>query len=693
MIQPAFSPSPILSAALDYASRNWPVFPTWWPESGGCACSKGRECTRPGKHPLARLAPNGLLDATTDPNIIRGWWAQYPQANIGIRCGAESGLIVLDVDAYKTGLASLEELEARHGRVPYSIRAKTGSGGGSLHVYLAHPKDGRRISSNSSGKLGAGLDIKADGGYVIAPPSVHASGGTYEWVDVDDSTIEPAPAWLLQLLGKSDQPTAPIDTGVDLPPDQARAVADGLFARASARVGAGSARHDTAVWLWVQCKDNAVPASVALEYVDPFLDLAREQGAQRAVSEEEIRKALAWAYDKPRRDPFPSVRDALEASLGAGGARVGGPPQDAPGAKAGETAAGFPWIDLLALRSEMKTIEETRFPTGIPSLDEAMKGGLPGGIVMGIVGPPGSCKSVLGVQLGLDRARKNGGRLYVYSPDQGGTQPLTRLAGRFGDIVGDDGAFERFVAELGGLIRVADEREPGVTMESFAAAVVEAKDAAAVLIDTPQTVVTAADDEGERARIDSAMETARLIASRLLIPVMVPNHANRASSAARKKEDRTLPRTAALGSAKVEHRSQAMAFMERMDREDGQTEVEVTLTKVSFGSAGKVFRLLLDPVEWRLREIDKGAREDAEADAAETARRKLLIDYKDKIRKVLKPNPDGLSGKALEERCGGRLAHHRAARLEMADQGELITEERSGRGGGLVWKLPIRRSE
>lgn len=683
---PAPSLSVLGDAALRYAAHRWSVFPCWWPEAGGCACSQGKLCTRAGKHPLARLAPNGLLDATCDAAVIRGWWTQYPKANIGIRCGEESGLVVLDVDAYKTGLASLEELEVRHGRLPYSIRAKTGSGGGSIHVYLKHP-GGIRLSSNSSGKLGPGLDVKADGGYVIAPPSVHASGGAYQWVDVDDSTIEPAPAWLVSLLGRSEQPSAPIDTGVELPPDQARAVVDRLFARAAARVSAGSARHDTAVWLWVQCKDNAIPASVAAEYVDPFLDLAREQGAQRQVSEIEVRKALAWAYGKPRRDPLPSVREALEASLDPEGARVGS-------AAAGQPPpADFPWIDLLSLRSELRTIEETRCPTGIPSLDDALKGGLPGGVVVGIVGPPGSCKSVLGVQLGLDRARKNGGRLYVYSPDQGGTQPLTRLAGRFGDIVGDEVAFGRFVSELGGLIRVADEREPGVTMESFAAAVLEGKDAAAVLIDTPQTVVTAADDEGERARIDSAMETARLLASRLLIPVIVPNHANRASTAARRKEDRNLPRAAALGSAKVEHRSQVMAFMERVDREDGQTEVEVTLPKVSFGSAGKVFRLLLDPAEWRMREIDKGAREEAEQDAAETARRKALIEYTDKIRKVLKTNPDGLSGKALEERCGGKAVLHRAARLEMADAGELITEERSGRGGGLVWKLPVRRSE
>ena len=679
MPEPALSP--IAEAALQYASRGFLVFPCWWPTPQGCACGRGDECERKAKHPIGRLVPNGMLDATTDATIIRGWWRQYPQANVAIRCGAESGLIVMDVDAYKTGIDSLDALEMQHGRLPYSVRARTGSGGGSVHILLQHPRDGRRISSNSSGKLGPGLDIKADGGYIIAAPSAHASGGRYEWVDEDDSTLAPAPVWLLELLGRY---AAPIEsaphTGLELDERRAEPLCARLFARASERVQSGSARHDTAVWLWTQMKDNAVPLEVARRWADPFLDLCREAGGQRPVTDHELRSVIGWAYAQPRRDPFPSVAAALQPAHSEHS-----PPSPAP-------APSFPWVDLQSFRSELQTIIATRAPTGIPSLDIALKGGLPGGVVVTFVGHPGSCKSALAMQIGLARARLNGGRLYIYAPDQGAMQPLTRLADVHGDVASDDEAFARFLASVDPILRVADERETGVTMESFADAVIAAGDAAAVLVDTPQTVATKADDDGERARINAAMEVSRRISAKLLIPVFCPSHANRAATAARRKEDRQHPRSAALGSAGVEHRSQVLAYLEKLDRKDDVTEIEVTVTK-ALGATGRVFRLVLDPSAWVLREIDHVAAEEAEQDAAETQRRKLLEPAKDKIRKVLKTNPEGMSGRALEERCGGRKSIHHAARLEMADSLELITEERPGRGGGLVWKLPLKRSE
>lgn len=675
MPEPALSPQG--AAALAYAARGWHVFPAWWPIQTGCACGRGEDCPRPGKHPLARLAPNGLLDATSDATVVGGWWRQYPRANVAIRCGAESGLIVLDVDAYKTGLDSLDALEASNGKLPYSLRARTGSGGGSVHILLQHPRDGRRISSNSSGKLGPGLDVKADGGYIIAAPSLHSSGGRYEWVDEDDSRLEPAPAWFLQLLGQSSShPTDPIHTGIELDERRAEPLCARLFERAAARVNAGSARHDTAVWLWTQMKDNAVPLDVARRWADPFLDLCREAGAQRSVTDHELRSVIGWAYAQPRRDPWPSTAQSLS------------PEPAEPGAE----SAAFPWIDLEEFRAELRTIIATRAPTGIPSLDHALKGGLPGGVVVTFVGHPGSCKSALAIQIGLQRARTNGGRLYLYAPDQGAMQPLTRLADVFGDIAADDEAFRRFLDEVGPIIRVADERESGVTMEAFRDAVIQAGDAAAVLVDTPQTVSTKQDEEGERARINCAMDVSRQIAAKLLIPVFCPSHANRAATAAKRKEDRMHPRSAALGSAGVEHRSQVLAYMEKVDRKDGQTEVEVTITK-ALGATGGMFRMVLDPLRWTLHEIDRGAAEDEERDEAETQRRHLLAAAAEKIRKVLKTNPEGLSGRGLEERCGGKGVIHRAARLAMADAGELITEERSGKGSGLVWKLPARRAD
>lgn len=587
------------SAALKYARHGWLVFPCWNPlPDGSCSCSKGADCERPGKHPLARLAPNGLLDATKDEAIVAGWWTQYPNANVAIRCGEESGLVVLDIDAYKGGMFSFEDLEARHGPIPYSIRARTGSGGGSAHVYLAHPRDGRRISSNASGKLGAGLDVKADGGYVIAPPSLHTSGGRYTWVDVDNSQIEPAPAWLLSLLGSTNgEPVSPINTGIDLPEEAAQKLADEWFARAAARVEAGAARHDTWVWFVVQMKDSAVPLEVTAKYVDEYLKLAADVGQSRSVTEKELLSALHWGYGKARRDPLPAARRALEE------------PQKSTEEeeRASESEPGSVWINPVAMRDEMRLVAATRVPTGIPILDKATGGGLPGGSVSLFVGPVGSCKTALAVQLGIARARKAGRICYAYMPDQGGMQPLSRLAATFGNVVEDDEAFARFCAEIWPSLRVFDERLDGATLETFVKEVLSASDVGSVIIDTPQTVATKEEDD-ERRVIDRAMEAARRIASRITTHVLVPSHANRAATAARKKEDRTMERAAGLGSAKLEHRSQMVLFMERREGEnddDGQprTEIDVHMAKCSYGKSGGNFRLLLDPTAWELSEI------------------------------------------------------------------------------------------
>ena len=89
----------------------------------------------------------------------------------------ESGLVVLDVDVDKGGEESLRELEAEHGELPTTTIAVTGSGG--MHYFFRHPGVEMR---NSAGKLGAGLDVRGDGGYVVAAPSNHASGGHYDWL-------------------------------------------------------------------------------------------------------------------------------------------------------------------------------------------------------------------------------------------------------------------------------------------------------------------------------------------------------------------------------------------------------------------------------------------------------------------------------------------------------------------------------
>ncbi len=144
-------PSTLVQAALARAAQGLPVFP----------------CVPGGKEPLTR---RGHLDATTDPEQIRAWWTRWPTANIGIPTGERSGILALDVDLDKGGFESLEALTGE-ASLPDTYTVRTGGGG--AHFYFSYPP-GSNVR-NSAGKLAPGLDIRGEGGYVIAPPS-HTTG-------------------------------------------------------------------------------------------------------------------------------------------------------------------------------------------------------------------------------------------------------------------------------------------------------------------------------------------------------------------------------------------------------------------------------------------------------------------------------------------------------------------------------------
>ena len=182
----------LLDMALHYAARGWHVFPCHTPTRDGCSCR--RDCGRIGKHPRTK---NGLKDATTVEATIRRWWKIWPQANIGLATGAVSGLVVLDEDSYKGGDTSREELEHTYQPLPETVQQLTGGGG--VQFFFMHP--GTHVK-NGVETLGAGLDIRGDGGYVIVPPSLHASGKHYAWElshHPDEMVLTPMPAWLLAL--------------------------------------------------------------------------------------------------------------------------------------------------------------------------------------------------------------------------------------------------------------------------------------------------------------------------------------------------------------------------------------------------------------------------------------------------------------------------------------------------------------
>jgi hypothetical protein len=139
--------------------------------------------------------------ASTDPEQVREWWTKWPSANIGVACGGEQRLLVLDVDRDKGGIETLLAIEQATGHaIPDSLRVRTAGGG--LHVWLRVPDD-VDLPGNSVGKkkLGAGLDTRCHRGYVVVPPSC-VEGSLYRWSDPCPDTIAPAPAWLLERLAR-----------------------------------------------------------------------------------------------------------------------------------------------------------------------------------------------------------------------------------------------------------------------------------------------------------------------------------------------------------------------------------------------------------------------------------------------------------------------------------------------------------
>lgn len=208
-----------LKAALAYAARGWLVIPLHNPKEGVCSCRK-KNCSSPGKHPRTE---HGLKDGSKDPKQITRWWEKWPDANLGILTGQESGLVVLDVDGVD-GKASLQALTAAHGSRPKTLCAKTGRTGTDgkrkgAHYYFCAPV-GVPIR-NSAGILGKGLDIRAEGGYVVAPPSLHTSGLLYEWL-APEQPLADVPPWMLAKLAEAKPAPAP-----DAQRAQGEAIAEG----------------------------------------------------------------------------------------------------------------------------------------------------------------------------------------------------------------------------------------------------------------------------------------------------------------------------------------------------------------------------------------------------------------------------------------------------------------------------------
>jgi hypothetical protein len=179
-----------LHIAMSVAEQGWALYPVYPVDAEGvCTCSKRERCDDPGKHPAT---PHGIDDASSDPERIAQIFSRLPGANVGLRTGAGSGVVALDVDSWHGGGQSVKHLEQQHGKLPGTRLHQSGSS--DLHHFFAFPQGVDRLPSRT---IAPGVELKADGSGVVLPPSRHWTGGEYHVLI--DGPLAPLPDWTAEM--------------------------------------------------------------------------------------------------------------------------------------------------------------------------------------------------------------------------------------------------------------------------------------------------------------------------------------------------------------------------------------------------------------------------------------------------------------------------------------------------------------
>ena len=319
-----------LADALSLASRGWRLLPVH-PISRDGSCGCGSDCGSPGKHP--RL-PAWQKQASAAPADIRAWWNDGA-AGVGVATGAESGVVVIDLDPRHGGDVSFAELLRERGERIDTLRVATGGGG--WHLYFRAPE--QRIG-NRAGVL-PGVDVRGEGGYVVGPGSPHASGGTYR-IDRDIDPIA-MPAWLIDLcvsraaaVKPEDRPSPPVADVDARERRYALAALDNASRRLAGTLEGG--RHDAAVresyGIGGFVGSGLLSESVARA---AMYDAALSCGLGEAEAARAVDDGLSAGADAPLRAPESSAGPAAHRPAPSGPA-----PADAPEDDAGDVPGS--WI-------------------------------------------------------------------------------------------------------------------------------------------------------------------------------------------------------------------------------------------------------------------------------------------------------------------------------------------------------------
>lgn len=187
----------LIDEAIDYAERGWKVFPLHTIKADACSCGN-TDCTSQGKHPHIK---EWQKNCSSHLDEIKSWWQKWPDANIGLATGTASGFFVLDVDPRHGGKESLQKMVKQNGTLPRTLASNTGGGG--YHLFFKEPP----IKIGNRANVLPGIDVRGDGGYIVAPPSIHKSGMRYSWMkEFENLPINDAPNWMVRLFTNKELP-------------------------------------------------------------------------------------------------------------------------------------------------------------------------------------------------------------------------------------------------------------------------------------------------------------------------------------------------------------------------------------------------------------------------------------------------------------------------------------------------------
>lgn len=298
--------------ARKYAALGWATFPL----------ATGK------KVPVA--GSNGFKSASADPRIVAGRAARHPNANIAIATGQASGLLVIDIDPRNGGHETLHRLQRGGKRFPPTVEALSCQCG--RHLYYAYTAPAFKLTKNT---LGPGIDVKADGGYIVAPPSVWSKNGrAYRWLRSPHATaLVPVPAWIIDALRP---PPRKRGLKVRLPPPEAFA---GYRRQALAELRQASlhmaqledGRHRAPFRL--ACRIGAYQRHGFLseaEIAKAFLGASTLNGALAKYTEADLLTQIGNGLRRAANDGLPPLLNAKNRKGGRGGARTRRTPGKGP---------------------------------------------------------------------------------------------------------------------------------------------------------------------------------------------------------------------------------------------------------------------------------------------------------------------------------------------------------------------------